>query len=102
MKTFAYGKLEADTDSWLLASDHVIALDVNLLKSFDGSLEHQTVSVVGRMGMPPGSPGITKLIVDRIVSHEAIAIRAFDFFKSGSGRSQDEYWYRAENELLGI
>ncbi len=40
MKTFAFGTLEADTDTWLLASDQVIMLDVNSLKSFDSSLEH--------------------------------------------------------------
>jgi len=62
-KTFAYGTLEADTDSWLLAAEHVMALDVDLLDSFDGSLEHKTVSVVSTMSIPRTAPGITKFIV---------------------------------------
>ena len=55
-KTVAYGTLGADTDSWLLAADHVIALNVDLLDGFDGSLEHKIVSVVGTMGIPRTAP----------------------------------------------
>jgi hypothetical protein len=57
-KTFAYGKLAADTDSWLLVREDVIALDVSLLTDFDGSLEHQIVSVIGKMGIPQHPLGL--------------------------------------------
>jgi hypothetical protein len=54
------------------------------------------VSVVGKLGIPPSAPGITKLIADRIIPHDAIAIRAFDISKSGAGGSQDDHWFQAE------
>jgi hypothetical protein len=66
----------------------------------DARLLGQTVSVIGKMGIPPSAPGITKLITERIIPHEAIAIRAFDIFKSAAGGSQDDHWFRAERELL--
>jgi hypothetical protein len=62
-------------------------------------LEHKTVSVIGRMGIPPSSFE-TKLIVEKLVTHEEIASRAFDLFNSGAGGSQDDQWFRAERELL--
>jgi hypothetical protein len=101
-KTFAYGTLEADTDSWLLAREDVIALDVGLLDSFDGSLAHQTVSVVGTMGIPSTAPGITKLIVKKLASHEAINRRAYEIYKSGQRGSAADHWLRAEHELLNM
>ena len=60
----------------MLLIDAPFAIDLNLTK--------HTVSAIGRMGIPHGSPGITKLIIDRIVSHEDIAFRAYDIFKSGA------------------
>jgi hypothetical protein len=102
MKTFAYGKLGADTDSWLLETGDVILLDVNLIEDFDGSLEGQTLSVIGTMGIPEGAPGKLKLIVEKLASHDDIAIRALEIFKSSAGGSQDDHWFRAERELLNI
>lgn len=99
-RTLAWGNLEEDGDTWfLLSPGRLLLLDVPFL--VDTSLEHKAVSVIGRMGIPPSSPGITKLIAERIVSHEAIAIRAFSIFGSGSGGPPDENWLRAERELLG-
>jgi len=77
----------------------MILLDVVLS---DLALEHKTVSVIGKMGIPPRVPGIEKLIVEKLVSHDDIATRAFDIFKSGAGGSQDKYWFRAERELLNM
>ena len=102
-KTLAYGTLEADTDSWLLVRDDVIALDVmGLLDSFDDSLAHQTVSVIGTMGIPPSAPRVTKLIVEQLVSHEAIQRRAYEIYESGQPGSAAEHWLRAERELLNM
>ena len=101
-KTFAYGTLEADSDSWLLAAENVIALDVGLLDGFDGSLEHKSVSVVGTMGIPGTAPGITKLIVEKLASHDAIRRRAYEIYKSGQRGSAADHWLRAERELLNL
>lgn len=60
------------------------------------------VSVVGKMGIPPSAPGITKLVVDGILRHEAITIRAFEIFKSRTEESQDDLWFRTEGELLNV
>lgn len=67
----------------------------------DDALQHKTVSVIGAMGIPPSSPGITKLIVEQIVPHAAIAINAYALYQSGLGNADDN-WYRAEQNLLGL
>ena len=78
---FAYGTLSANGDTWLLiARDQVILVDSSSLT--DLSLMGKTVSIVGKMGIPHGSP-FTKLIASKIVSHDVIALRAYDFFQSG-------------------
>ena len=66
------------------------------------SLEHKTVSIIGKMGIPPSAPGIVKLIVEKLVSHDDIAKRAYEIDKSRRGGSTDENWFRAERELLGL
>jgi hypothetical protein len=99
-KTFAFGTLEENGDTWLLITrDRIILLDLALS---DLMLEHKTVSVIGNMGIPPSAPGITKLIVEKLVTHDEIASRAFDLFNSGAGGSQDDQWFRAERELLSL
>lgn len=97
-RIFAFGQLEEDGDTWfLIKPGGILLLDAALS---DNTLEHKTVSVVGKMGFPPSSPGILKLIVENLVPHDDIAIRAFDIFKSGTGGTQDDNWFRAEGELL--
>lgn len=91
-RTFAYGTLEASTDSWLLAREDVTLLDISI--PFDTSLEHKRVSVIGRMGFPEGSP-FTKLI-----GHDAIAKRAYEISQSGEADFANDNWFRAECELL--
>jgi len=99
-KTFAFGTLEPTSDTWILnAGSHIVMLD---LSQFDLTLVHKTVSVVGKMGTPPSAPGITKLIVDKLVSHDDIAKRAYAIYRSGSGGSSDDHWLRAERQLLAI
>ena len=69
--TFAFGTLEETGDMWLLiARDRVIPLDLAMSPL---SLEHKIVSVIGKMGIPPSAPGIVKLIVEKLVSHDDIA-----------------------------
>jgi hypothetical protein len=100
-RTLAYGTLEENGDTWfLMRLARMILLDVPFV--VDDSLEHKTVSVIGKMGIPPSAPRVTKLIAERIIPHNAIAIRAFDIFKSGAGGSQDDHWFRAERELLNV
>jgi hypothetical protein len=99
-KTLAYGTLEEDGDTWfLMRPDGMTLLDIAFV--VDSSLEHKTVSAIGKMGIPPSSPGITKLIVEKLAPHEAIAIRAYEIFKSGARGSRDDHWFQAERELLG-
>jgi hypothetical protein len=98
-RTLAYGTLEEDGDTWfLIRPDRMILLDVSFV--VDNSLEHTTVSVIGKMGIPPSAPGITKLIVEKFASHEAITRRAYEIYESGRGGSADDNWVRAEQDLL--
>lgn len=96
-KTFAYGKLDATTDSWILVREQVTLLDISI--PFDTALERTMVSVIGRMGIPPSST-LTKLIVEKIVDHTAIAKRAYEISQSSPGTFANDNWLRAERELL--
>ena len=99
-KTFAFGQLEEDGDTWfLMRSNGILLLDAALP---DDSLEHKIVSVTGKMGIPRSSPGIKKLIVDRIATHEAVGQRAYEIFESGREGSAIDHWLQAEHELLGF
>jgi len=99
-RTMAYGNLEEDGDTWfLMRPDRLILLDV--MFAIENSLEHKSVSVIGKMGSPSSAPAMTKLLVDRIVPQDAIAIRAYDIFRSGARGSRDDHWFQAERELLG-
>ena len=99
-KIFAYGTLESDTDSWLLAAEQAVPLDVSLIGSFDTALEHHSISVVGTLGKPPSAPTITKLIVEKLVGHDAIRRRAYELYESGKREAAADNWLRAERELL--
>ena len=94
-----HGTLRASTDSWLLAGQHVRLLHFPF--DFDTSMEGKTVSVIGRLGTPEGSPD-SKLIVEKLALHDDIATRAQAIHESGRGGSAEENWLRAERELLGI
>lgn len=99
--TIAHGTLGVDTDTYFVISPQQMLL-INAAFNIENALIGQLVSVIDKMGVPSNSPGITKLLADRIIGHEAIAIRAFDIFQSGAGGSQDDNWFRAERELLGL
>jgi len=96
----AHGTLGENGDSFFIASEHVLLIDAPFL--VDPLLIGKQVSAIGRMGIPASAPGITKLLTEKIIGHEAIAIRAFDIFKSGAGGSQNDNWFRAERELLAL
>lgn len=60
-KTLAYRSPAQNGDSWLfMTRDRVIFIDTRLS---DLAIEHKAVSVIGRMGIPQGSP-FTKLSVE--------------------------------------
>lgn len=42
------------------------------------------------------------IVVEKIVPFELIRERAFEIFQSGSDRSAEENWLRAERELLAV
>jgi hypothetical protein len=97
---FAYGTLCENGDTWLLiAWDQVMLVDSPSLT--DLSLMGKTISLVGKMGIPHGT-SFAKLIATRIVSHDAISLRALEIYQSGRETHADENWYRAEKELLGL
>jgi hypothetical protein len=100
-KTIASGQLLADTDSWILASDHVIVLDVGTLPEFDVALEKRMVSAVGTLGVFSADSRIPRLSVDKIVSQERIRARAHQIFEGEQRGSAMDHWLRAERELLG-
>jgi hypothetical protein len=100
-KTFAYGILEENGDTWFLRKpDQFILLDAPFI--IDLSLQRKSVSVIGTMGVPPSAPGITKLLVEKLVTHEDIAKRAYEIYLSDQAGSADNNWFRAERELLNI
>lgn len=98
-KTIAHGTFEEDGDTWFVIGDGGIIL-VDAPFMVDPALEHQTVSIIGKMGIPESAPGITKLIAERIITHEAIAKRAYEIFRSRAGGSANDNWLCAERELL--
>ena len=63
-RTFAYGTLKENGDTWLLMTrDRAMPLDMAL---FPLSLAHKSVSFIEKMGIPPSFPGVLKLIVERL------------------------------------
>jgi hypothetical protein len=100
-KTFAYGILDENGDTWFLRQPHqFILLDAPFI--IDLALQHKAVSVIGTMGVPESAPGITKLIIEKLASHDDIAKRAYEIYLSGQAGSADDHWFRAERELLGM
>ena len=101
-KTIASGQLLAETDSWLLANEHVIVLDVGMLADFDGTLENALVSASGTLGFRDETRTIPRLSVEKLVSHARIRERAHQIFESERHGSAIDHWLRAERELLGV
>jgi hypothetical protein len=99
-KTIVSGQLLSDTDSWLLANERVIVLDVDAVADFDGTLERSVVSALGTLA--PSAPHLQtqKLSVEALVSQERVRSRAYEIFESTGGSATD-HWLRAERELLG-
>lgn len=68
----------------------------------DLSMKNKTVSIIVEIGVPPGSPLIVKLIAEKIVTHEEIASRVYETYKSGLGGTADDNWFCAERQLLSF
>jgi hypothetical protein len=64
------------------------------------ALDRQAVSVVGHQAEPEG--GDPHIIAERIVSHAAVAVRAYELHQLAPCSSPFENWLRAEHELLGL
>lgn len=62
-------------------------------------LDQHVVSVVGHVAGTEGSD--QPVVAEKVVSHEAVARRAYELHESGSGGSALDNWLRAERELLG-
>ena len=99
-RMIACGTLDENGDTWFLVQpNNFLSLDAPF--EVDERMRHEAVSAIGHMGIPESAPGITKLIVDRIILQETIAQRAFAIFQSESRQSQADNWLQAERELLG-
>lgn len=95
-----YGTLEAHGDTWFLRTrDGVLLVVVPML--FDLAFAHKTVSIFGRPGAPSHASQAPTLIAERIVTHEVIAHRANEIYRSGQGGTAEDHWLHAERELLG-
>ena len=98
-RMIASGTLGENGDTFFLRQpNNFLLLDAPF--TIDMKLTDHAVSVIGHMGIPASAPGITKLIIDKLVLQDAIAVRAFEIFESPSHVSQTEDWYKAEKELL--
>jgi Protein of unknown function (DUF2934) len=97
----AHGTLAENGDTFfVIIQNDFLLIDTDFL--IEDELLGKTVSVIGKMGFPASAPGIKKLLTERIVLHESIAIRAFEIFESRAEGSPDDHWLRAERELLGL
>lgn len=61
-------------------------------------LDRQVVSVVGHES--DGDSADQPIVAEKVVSHEAVALRAYELYQSGAGGTAAENWLRAERELL--
>lgn len=99
-KIIESGILHEGGDTWqLITSGKLLLVDIPFLP--DMNLDKQAVTIMGEMGIPHGSP-FKKLIAEKIVSHEAIAKRAYELYEANNNTGGDENWLHAENELLGF
>jgi len=66
-------------------------------------LEHQ-VSILGRMSEPVLSAlgKLPAIVAENIVSHQDVALRAYEIYESGGGGCALDNWLLAERQLLGI
>jgi hypothetical protein len=58
-----------------------------------------TTTPVRNTSIPP-KPAVVP--AKKVVTHEAIAIRAYEISRSGMGGSEDQNWLQAERELKGL
>jgi hypothetical protein len=72
----------------------------------DDRLNHQRVSVLGRMGHRQlgieNTMWVPSLVASKLVTHAEIALRALAISESALGGSAFDNWLRAEKELLGL
>ncbi len=59
-----------------------------------------TTTTVRNTSIPPKAPAVVP--AKKAITHEAIAIRAYEISRSGMGGSEDQNWLQAERELKGL
>ncbi|WP_206107874.1 DUF2934 domain-containing protein [Paludisphaera rhizosphaerae] len=113
-RTMFHGNLDMSTDAFFLingtAPNHLLLLSDGTSPGQEpGVLETVNsrptphVSIVGRFlteGEVDG-PG-PRFVLEKFVTHESIAGRAFEIFTSSGSGSAEADWLRAERELLGL
>ena len=99
-KIVEFGMLQENGDGWkIVNAGKVIPVDIPFKP--EKNLNKRLVTIVGKMGLPPGSTS-EKLIAEKIISHESIAKRAYEYWLANPNASVDDNWFQAEHELLGI
>lgn len=100
---FFWGTLVRGKDGFLLrqAGDGE-PLPMRFSFPVDHRLECQLVSVLGYpdLASPIDAAPACSILVEKFVTHQAIAARAFAIHQSTESGGADENWLRAERELL--
>ena len=60
------------------------------------------VTEVRNTSIPKLSPAKKSPAAPRVVTHDQIAARAYEIYRSGFGGSETDNWLRAERELRGL
>lgn len=91
------GMLSISGDTFqLLRTDHPHVLDVYFSCRVDRDLNRRAVSVLGYLGdRVPAA-----LVAIRVVSHEAVSLRAYQLHQSSGNSSAIANWLCAERQLL--
>jgi hypothetical protein len=98
-----WGTLTMTPDRILLrAAHHRDVLDVCFSGQIDDRLNDRNVSILGHLSQYSlaAERAGASITAQKVVSHEAVSLRAYEIAQSGQGGSPVENWLRAERELL--
>ena len=92
----------ADGNFLLQRTGRPCAFDVCFFYQVDRQLHDREVSILGYFTerTPPAKGADASIIAMKVVSHEAVSLRAYEIHQSGEGSCAVENWLRAERELL--
>lgn len=97
------GTLTTAEDQLVLeAAEGRYLLDVPTSFAADAQLYDCRVSILGFQGeqTPPAVAGAASITAIRLISHEAVSLRAYEIYESRRGGCAVDNWLRAQWELL--